>query len=517
MEIAFTDGSKVDWSPLMKSVNLSFFLVAMVSSVVNGVAYAEATIPNTQWVNLQSAPFSILKNNSTGVEIVVGKMPLPRSASGPVGTHPYSYSVTSPTGKAIVQDALFPTDFKISVGPNALPETGAYNVEVKCIFGELDGENRYIQPELYECWSQDVFIYSVSARKRIGALKFDTIARNFAPVLSFAPQEQYLPASLGFIFNTVNSNNQMANHRVKIRDVARNSCCGFEKTYRFSELLAAVKGQGNSNFLIDMGYEGSISFTGPSEMSVRFGDGKTNDQQRANVVVYYSVIPSRTQDNIFYLNYHFLYAYDSKGGDAIGHSGSTGVAAHAFDRESVTLKLQANGNNIAPVSVVYGAHLPDQTLALLEDDDVKFSWEGGALVVPWSEASKITGTDHPIVSIARGSHAVYPRQGTYAVLMDNIKMLTEEAGGGDVVLPPALSDIGLSAEFKATNSLAQKNYQLRDLEIMDLNPKSETSVLTFSGYWVTILFGKADAKFPPFTNRETDPDQYSRSAAKWVP
>jgi hypothetical protein len=388
---------------------------------------------------------------------------------------------------------------------------------VNCIFGELDGENRYVQPEFYECWSQDVFIYAASARNQINALKFDAIAKKFAPVLAFAPEEQYLPASLGFIFNTVNQNSQLADHRVKIRDTDRSSCCGFEKTFRFSGLLEAVKGQGSNSFLIDMGYEGSISVSGPSEMSARFGDGKTRDEQKANVVVYYSVIPSRTHSDIFYLNYHFLYAFDSKGGDSIGYSGSTGVASHSFDRESVTLKLQANGSTLTPVSVIFGAHLSDQTMALMEAGSVKFSWEGGALEVPWKETLKVSGTDHaehPILAIARGSHAVYPRQGTYAVLMNDIAMLTEEAGGGDVVLPQALTGVQLSAELTKANRLTQKNYELRNLEIMDLNPKSDTSVLTFSGYWVTIFFGKPDAKFPPFTNRETDPDQYSSAAAK---
>ena len=314
--------------------------------------------------------------------------------------------------------------------------------------------------------------------------------------------------------STVNSNSQLASHKLKIRDIARGTCCGFEKSFRFSELLEAAKSQGNKNFLIDMGYEGSISVSGPSEMSSRFGEGKTSDQQKANVVVYYSVIPSRSQVNVFFLNYHFLYAFDSKGGDVVGRSGSTGAASHAFDRESITLKMQVNGSTATPVSVIFGSHLPDQTMALMEGGDAKFSWEGGALEVPWNEVAKAAGTDHPVVSIARGSHAVFPRPGTYAVLMNNIAVLTEDAGGGDVVLPQGFASDKLTSELSVSNEFTQKNYQLRDLEIMELNPKSDTAVLTFSGYWVTIFFGKGDAKFPPFTDRETDPDQYSKTAAK---
>lgn len=501
---------------------MNFKYISLLSTILFSSLFTQTIFAQNKFkfiVN-RNPTFFIQQNNAAGVLVSIGEMPLHKSAgedaSKAYGSIAYSYSVKSPTNKDIIVDQLITADMKLTLAPRQILETGAYTFSIKCVFGELDMEDYIANPALFNCWEQDIYVYSQNDRLKINSLKFDAIAKDYAPVLMFAPDEQYLPTSLAYIFNLINTNPQLAKHKLDIRDTDEDSCCDYSEKVKFADVVNLVRTKGNKNFLIDMGYEGSISIGGPSEMSVRYGEGKINTGDKANVIIYYSVIPSRNKSNIFYLNYHFLYAYDSKGGDVIDESGSTGAAGHAFDRESVTIKMQASGTTVTPVSVIYGAHLPDQTMGLMDDagSRVKLAWLGGAVELPWEQALKADKTKHPLVSIAHGSHGVYPKPGVYAVIFNGIPLLKEEAGSGDIVLPQDVPVNQLSAPFAKANVHTQKNYQLRNLDIMDFNPKSDTSLLSFSGYWVTIFFGKPDAKFPPFTNREVDADDYSARASK---
>jgi hypothetical protein len=110
-----------------------------------------------------------------------------------------------------------------------------------------------------------------------------------------------------------------------------------------------------------------------------------------------------------YIVYIFFYPWDPKTPD-------NNIARHDSDQERIMVELIRNGDTFLPIHVIYGQHegykwwLPMEEITFEGFDK---TWQKGHVIVPWDNVSK-NGT-HPVVSIAYGSHACYPRPGRYIV------------------------------------------------------------------------------------------------------
>jgi hypothetical protein len=244
-------------------------------------------------------------------------------------------------------------------------------------------------------------------------------------------------------------------------------------------------------------------------------ENRTGD--RENVTIYYSYIPNSEKRQQVIINYHFLYAYDSK----LEAEGKTKKTSHIFDRESISVVFKWNESKQdvedEPEYIIYGAHLEGQTMGAVERDknnpdkwNSLQKWKCGRVKVIWKDVYKIKG--HPIVAVAQGSHAPYPAPGHYAVyLLKRLPMLVEPAGAGKVLIPenyPHDKDMG--DELKEVYP-----YKLKDLELGAIRSDSWNSILAYSGYIVDII-GIQNAKFPPFTKRELDIDKWVNGDEKDV-
>ncbi len=118
----------------------------------------------------------------------------------------------------------------------------------------------------------------------------------------------------------------------------------------------------------------------------------------------------------------------------------------------------------------------------------------------WPLVKKING--HPVPAIALGSHGIYPKPGNYAVLLNNIKLLLEPAGGNKLLYPEKLSEF---QKTPTSYSYALKNLKL---ESVTSNCREANNILTFSGSTVDVL-GPVNASFPPYTDREEDYFSYA--------
>ena len=119
------------------------------------------------------------------------------------------------------------------------------------------------------------------------------------------------------------------------------------------------------------------------------------------------------------------------------------IASHIFDRESITVVLR--GSTKTPLSVFFGAHLAVQTMAHLDkNDQVIQDWKTGRVFVNWPELRK--NGDHPMAVAALGSHGMYPVSGNYAVMLGQINILREPAGGGEIIRPDFISQTDFSIQ-----------------------------------------------------------------------
>jgi len=184
------------------------------------------------------------------------------------------------------------------------------------------------------------------------------------------------------------------------------------------------------------------------------------------------------------LSYYFFYAFDAKEGSFE----EPGTAAHAFDRESATIKFQLEEDgSYTPLNITYAGHLEKQILEFYECDNQTecegergeklLEWSGGKTTIGWDSALK--AGNHPILYKAKGAHAIYPTYGNYNVVNYRIDLsrITE--------LPePAGSLVG-------SKLLLPGSYGLEKLDFESLK------YLAFSGSWVDVI-GLATATFPPF-------------------
>jgi hypothetical protein len=182
---------------------------------------------------------------------------------------------------------------------------------------------------------------------------------------------------------------------------------------------------------------------------------------------------------------------------------------HVFDRESLTVVLDTT--TMRPEAVLFGAHLPGQTMGFFSTEGEKIcKWKGGRVRIPWEDVDKLS--DHPLAAVARGSHGILPLPGLYAVLEAKTKILEEAAGGNRVLVSRGLFP-GLDC-LAASTAVELVPYALLDLGLDEATSRSWNRVLIFSGNLVDVP-GGTNARFPPFTARETDPVSYEEGAPAW--
>jgi hypothetical protein len=193
-----------------------------------------------------------------------------------------------------------------------------------------------------------------------------------------------------------------------------------------------------------------------------------------------------------------------------------------FDRESLTFVFPPGSD--APSSLVLSAHLEGQTI--LYFDSLRL-WTTGRvkMQLPDPRVGNVGG--HVVVPVAEGSHAFYPAPGLY-----HISVLTELAGHVLGSLATLLKLEGEHDDALQTHQVLVppkvrssrfSSYELRPLRLDLLRSEPlppgplydpSTAVLSFSGFWVDVP-GPQNARFPPFSSRETAPGAWFDKAYEW--
>ncbi len=344
-----------------------------------------------------------------------------------------------------------------------------------------------------ELWKQDIYCQPTLSRT---PEQIDALAKVYAPVLLFSAKEEYFPVSLGSLLGApaVKASDDTVHVETVHGDLA----------VPLAQLDEFLRYNGHADYLLDQS---------------AFDAEKVFDQVRGDFrgsTVYYSYLEDEASGRTF-LNFHTFYAFDPKTGIAR----FLGVGPHVFDRESLTFVFGRGGE---PECIVLSGHLEGQRI--LYFDSLKFWSEGRVrMSIPDDRLAAVQG--HAVVSVAEGSHALYPTPGVY-----HISVLAELAGH---VLGSLCSLLGIEQPAEdhlldhqvllppALVSARHASYALRPLRIDLLRseplPESDlydpaTTSLVFSGYWVDVP-GFANERFPPFSSREVDPASWVDGAHPW--
>ncbi len=377
-------------------------------------------------------------------------------------------------------------------------------------------------------WAQDVFVVKPD-KEGLSSPRIKELAAKYAPFLFLDAEERYLPASINFLLNKENPDEELNNikltlkfrHTRKAKVVRRTPFTGVamneinEILYKDLDKVLPYNGD-NISVLDTIGTNPVDLVKGKTFRD--YLEGRTENKD--NVTVYYSFFPNPNQEKKeVIINYHFLYIYDSK----TEAEEETKKASHIFDRESISIIFKWDKSNPdvdpQPKSVVYGAHLPGQLITLKrEDKGEEQKWKTRRVKVEWNDAHKIeignNKESHPIVAIAKGSHATYPVPGNYAVKPHKfLPESVEPAEAGKALIPYDYEGSKSKIEELFDGDENVNCYKLVDLELGSIKSSSPNSILAFSGYIVDII-GLTDAKFPPFTERETDIEDWVNGTKK---
>jgi hypothetical protein len=199
---------------------------------------------------------------------------------------------------------------------------------------------------------------------------------DYRPVLQFAHNEKFFPVQVDEIFNV-------------------------NKALRKADLIDEYVSE---NLVADdLAVYSSISHY----VSGYDGQSFENTFEDTDKRIYATAIEN---NDYLYLIYIFYYHRDTKSSEIAP------FAPHDCDTERITVLLEKAGEDYEPISVVYGHHLGYRELVtegIIALDYGKV-WGKGHVMVPWANVNKHEET-HPYVYIAQGSHACYPRPGTYAI------------------------------------------------------------------------------------------------------
>lgn len=401
----------------------------------------------------------------------------------------YDYKVTYTETKILDRDGRKSlTNHEVSVGP---VESEPYNLQIPVTYGGLYHVELSKDGKVF--WKQKVFALN-KAENTLSLQEKEALAAQFAPVIEMSPDEMYYPASLEYIFNKVDVDPQLAAEPFRLTtlntNISKNSTgligslfgkkYGINHEFTFGEIDQIFPYYGHQEAVL----KSNLSDDTKTRLKLRSG--------KNHLTIYYSVFENK-QWNEIYINYHMFYAFDSKNGT----QDKSVMAAHIFDRESVTVVLRASTKR--PLHTFYGAHLPSQTMALLDSKkNVVQSWDTGRVFVNWNKI--ITENGRLKAVAAKGSHGMYPVRGLYAVMANqNYALLLEPAGGGEKLYP--------DFDPAAGNNL---KYALKPLHLDNVSSSclSQNRMLAFSGSTVDVL-GPINATFPPFTDREGDYKNYA--------
>ncbi len=361
------------------------------------------------------------------------------------------------------------------------------------LFIEGHGSDRSWTREL---WRQQLFIQK---RLRLSHAHIDELAKRYAPVFLFSGAEQFYPVSLGTL---------LCSPPIKAcKDVMRLKTIFGKEKVPLPELGDFMRFNGHSDYLIDFNF---LSMRRSIFASLG-GDPKA-------ATIYYSYFEDPASDR-FFINYHLIYAFDTKAGIAR----LSGIGPHVFDRESMVLVFEGTDQ---PSSMIISGHLENQTISFLKK---RRSWTQGRLRVPFEHPATLRIGSHPVIAVAEGSHALYPTSGVYqlsllremAGYLDPELMLEEASGPKQegrgalrpeqVLVPPALMSQALS------------NYHIASLGLDRMTSRIEpdaadydgfNAYLTFSGFWVDVP-GTRNARFPPFTRKVAEISDWVDGAYDW--
>lgn len=335
-------------------------------------------------------------------------------------------------------------------------------------------------------WKQDVYVIRQSdyaSDATSSEEKRRKLAADYAPVLNYFQDsegntEKYYPISLDWLFQN-------------------------DKPI----LLHDFKSISGKRYVVDnLAYlDGFLRYNGGSanygDALIDFIPGSTTLKDITGspelATVYYSILEDSRR---IYLNYHFFYAFDTKINK--NDAQKPAIGSHDLDRESMTVVFDKNGETVSPAFLALGHHAKGQSFSLYDEHDQQVQqWYGDGVRVKWQEAYKYS--THPVVSIARGSHAVYPVVGKYNDYVPNLGALGNYQEYAGLVTDIACSVRNLKTLF-IPKSLQLEIYEHNNTyELLSLNidKADSNNVFSYSGYWVDSL---TNFKFPPFTDRERD-------------
>lgn len=345
-----------------------------------------------------------------------------------------------------------------------------------------------------ELWRQLIF---VQTKLRQSHARIDELARTYAPIFLFSGEEKFYPVSLHTLMRSPLI--QASNDVMKMKTVF-----GRERI-PLPQLGDFMRFNGHADYLLDFNF---LSMRRSIFASLG-GDPKA-------ATIYYSYFEDPRSER-FYINYHLIYAFDTKAGLAR----LSGIGPHVFDRESMVLVF-ATDDADAPESMIISGHLENQRIAFLKK--LK-TWKQGRIRVPFDHQATLKVGTHPVIAVAEGSHALYPTSGVY-----QLSLLKEVAGHLDrdivdddgvaprrklsvnqVLAPPGLRSRALSSYHLASLGLDRMTSRIDEAaEGYD----SHNAYLTFSGYWVDVP-GTKNARFPPFTRKVSAINEWVDGAYDW--
>lgn len=341
-------------------------------------------------------------------------------------------------------------------------------------------------------WKQSLFVQCALRRDEA---TIDALAQRYAPVFVFSSKERYFPVSLATLL--CDPRIAACNDSMQIKTVFG------EERVALAELGDFMRFNGHSDYLIDFNFL-SMKRSIFAEIG---GDPR-------DVTVYYSYMEDPDSDR-FFINYHQLYAFDTKTGLARLFN----IGPHVFDRESMVLVFEGGTE---PSAMIISGHLEDQEVLLAK---LKM-WKQGRIAVRFDDAMTLKIGTHPVIAVAEGSHALYPTSGVY-----HLSLLREIAGYLDPNI--MVDDLGEHERFPIrpeqviTPPLCRgkqlPRYRLASLglnhmrsEIVDDAPgyDGHNAFLAFSGFWVDVP-GTRNARFPPFTDKESEIVNWVDKAFQW--
>ena len=472
-------------------------------------------------INKYPRYFEIVKNDGKDLEVRIGEM-VPDAKS-------YYYRLYKNDNKVVSFKKVNVAEPDIGVIKTKITETGKYTFMIFLNDTEyrVGAPWRIVTNPIKKLinrifrnpvWAQDVFVVK-SDPDGLSKSRVDELAEKYAPFLFVDSEEHYFPASIDYLLNKEDPDESLneINISLKFRKIAYGSK---KKVVRRTRLTGVARKNIDKIQYKDFGkvlpYNGDniseLDTIGINPFDLFNGKNLREflEKRKDNkdfVTVYYSFFPNPNQQKKeVIINYHFLYIYDSKT-EVIG---DLKKASHIFDRESISIVFEWDKSkpdlDPQPKSVIYGAHLPGQLITLKrEDNGEEQEWRTRRVKVEWNDAYKIeiskNKESHPIVAIAKGSHATYPVPGIYAVNPIDIIETKEPASTDKLLLPSSFSyDSKMNEILRGNNNVI--SYKLKDLKLGSITSSSPNSLLAFSGYIVDII-GLTDAKFPPFTERET--------------